>query len=44
VWARIAPAEPGTVKVELGGLARTDNSGWGEELDELAQRVLTEGT
>jgi cytochrome c biogenesis protein len=33
---------PGTVKVEFGGLARTDNSGWGEELDKVAQQVLTE--
>ncbi|MBU3749657.1 MAG: cytochrome c biogenesis protein ResB [Mycobacterium sp.] len=42
VWARIDPgieSGPGTVRVELGGLARTDNSGWGEELDKLAQRV-----
>ena len=29
----------GTVDVELGGLARTDNSGWGEELDRLARRL-----
>ncbi len=46
VWARITPAigssTPGTVKVELGGLARTDNSGWGEEMDKLARQVLTE--
>ena len=39
VWARISPDGPGTVKVELGGLARTDNSGWGGEFDTLAQRV-----
>lgn len=54
VWARIVPAggqqrsdagmgSAGTVKVELGGLARTDNSGWGEELDRLAHR-LAEGS
>ena len=43
VWARITPAGPGTVDVELGGLARTDNSGWGEELDRLGQKILTEG-
>ncbi len=42
VWARIIPAGPGTVNVELAGLARTDNSGWGEELDRLARQVLTE--
>lgn len=47
VWARVVPgigsAQPVTVNVELGGLARTDNSGWGEELDTLAQRVLDGG-
>ncbi len=32
----------GTVNVELGGLARTDNSGWGEELDRLSRRVLSQ--
>jgi cytochrome c biogenesis protein len=44
VWARIEPLqEPlgaGTVNVEFGGLARTDNSGWGEELDTLSQKIL----
>ncbi len=51
VWARITPSSGqersdsgirsggGTVRVELGGLARTDNSGWGEELDRLARRL-----
>lgn len=41
VWARVTPALGilGTVNVELGGLARTDNSGWGEELDRLARRL-----
>ncbi len=43
VWARIDQTGPGTVNVELGGLARTDNSGWGEELDRLAHR-LAEGS
>lgn len=40
VWARITPAGPGTVSVELGGLARTDNSGWGEEFERLTVRLL----
>jgi cytochrome c biogenesis protein len=41
VWVRIAPAgRPGTVNVELGGLARTDNSGWGDEFERLTQRLL----
>lgn len=36
VWARITgSADPGTVNVELGGLARTDNSGWGGEFEKL---------
>jgi len=35
---------PGTVKVELGGLARTDNSGWGGEFDKLRRRFLTEAS
>lgn len=40
VWVRIAPAGPGTVSVELGGLARTDNSGWGDEFERLTRRLL----
>ncbi len=39
VWARIAPAGNGTVRVELGGLARTDNSGWGGEFDRLSRAM-----
>jgi cytochrome c biogenesis protein len=53
VWARITPgtperngpelkSEPGAVSVELGGLARTDNSGWGDEFDKLAEELRTE--
>ena len=30
----------GTVSVELGGLARTDKSGWGDEFERLTQRLL----
>ena len=30
----------GTVSVELGGLARTDNSGWGDEFERLTARLL----
>ena len=44
VWARITDAGPGTVSVELGGLARTDNSGWGGEFDKLSRRFLTEAS
>ncbi|MBV8785089.1 MAG: cytochrome c biogenesis protein [Mycobacterium sp.] len=44
VWIRLTPAgdeQPGTVNVELGGLARTDNSGWGDEFERLTGRLLT---
>ena len=40
VWVRLTPAGPGTVSVELGGLARTDNSGWGDEFERLTERLL----
>ncbi|GAA4291248.1 cytochrome c biogenesis protein ResB [Mycobacterium paraffinicum] len=40
VWVRLTPGA-GTVNVELGGLARTDNSGWGDEFERLTERVLT---
>jgi cytochrome c biogenesis protein len=40
IWVRLTPAGPGTVSVELGGLARTDNSGWGDEFERLTQRLL----
>jgi cytochrome c biogenesis protein len=43
VWARIVSSpEGGTVNIELGGLARTDNSGWGSEFEKLAERLLTD--
>lgn len=40
IWARITPGgqtQAGTVNVELGGLARTDNSGWGSEFEKLTK-------
>jgi cytochrome c biogenesis protein len=43
VWVRLTSTgqdAPGTVNVELGGLARTDNSGWGDEFERLAERLL----
>ncbi len=43
VWVRLTPdvgAQPGTVNVELGGLARTDNSGWGDEFEKLTERLV----
>ncbi len=32
--------EPRRTVVELGGLARTDQAGWGDEFDRLAERLL----
>jgi cytochrome c biogenesis protein len=40
VWVRLVTATPGTVNVEVGGLARTDNAGWGDEFERLTARVL----
>lgn len=41
VWVKIRQDnEPGVVAVEMGGLARTDNAGWGEEFDRLAARLI----
>jgi cytochrome c biogenesis protein len=46
VWIRVTrvSGETGTVldtvQVELGGLARTDNSGWGDEFERLTERLL----
>ncbi len=46
VWVRLTPVTdgagqaPGTVTVEVGGLARTDNSGWGDEFEKLGERLL----
>ncbi|OBJ76616.1 cytochrome c biogenesis protein ResB [Mycobacterium colombiense] len=45
VWVRLTPdtgGSPGTVNVELGGLARTDNSGWGDEFERLSERLVLE--
>ena len=48
VWVRLTPVTegagqaPGTVNVELGGLARTDNSGWGDEFEKLAERLVAD--
>jgi cytochrome c biogenesis protein len=40
VWVRLLTVTPGTVNVQLGGLARTDNAGWGDEFERLTNRVL----
>jgi cytochrome c biogenesis protein len=40
VWMRLLPVPPGTVNVQVGGLARTDNAGWGDEFERLTGRLL----
>jgi cytochrome c biogenesis protein len=40
IWVRLTSTAAGTVNVELGGLARTDNSGWGDEFERLTSRLL----
>ncbi|MDT5147635.1 MAG: cytochrome c biosis protein, partial [Mycobacterium sp.] len=43
VWVRLTAAggeAAGTVNVEVGGLARTDNAGWGDEFERLTERLL----
>lgn len=41
IWVRLtSDAEPRRTVVELGGLARTDQAGWGEEFDRLCTRLL----
>ncbi|NLU84133.1 cytochrome c biogenesis protein ResB [Rhodococcus sp. HNM0569] len=49
IWARIHPsdASPDGARrtvVELGGLARTDQAGWGDEFDRLCDRLLADHT
>jgi cytochrome c biogenesis protein len=39
VWVRLHTATPGTVNVQVGGLARTDNAGWGDEFERLVERL-----
>jgi cytochrome c biogenesis protein len=40
-WARVTPLGDGRTRVELGGLARSDRAGYGEEFERLAAAVLT---
>jgi cytochrome c biogenesis protein len=39
VWVRITPTAGGGCAVELGGLARTDQAGWGEQFPTLVDSV-----
>ena len=41
IWVRLtADGDSRRTVVELGGLARTDQAGWGEEFDRLCTRLL----
>lgn len=42
VWVRATRLEDGRTLVEVGGLARTDQAGYGEEFTRLARAVLNE--
>lgn len=39
-WVRLTPAGPGRTEVQIGGLARTDQAGYGEEFERLARELL----
>jgi cytochrome c biogenesis protein len=39
-WVRVTPAGPDGSVVELGGLARTEAAGYGEEFDRIAADLL----
>ena len=41
VFIRLSPTADGTgTHIEMGGLARTDRAGWGEEFDRMAREIL----
>ncbi len=39
IWIRLQTASAGTVNVQVGGLARTDNAGWGDEFERLVAKL-----
>jgi cytochrome c biogenesis protein len=41
VWARVRTADDGRSLISLGGLARSDHPGFGDEFDRLAALVMT---
>ncbi len=43
-WVRVTPGGPDGNVVELGGLARTEAAGYGEEFDRIAVDLLPPGT
>ena len=44
IWARVSVDDDNVTRVDLGGLARTDRSGWGAEFDRLRDRLVAEST
>jgi cytochrome c biogenesis protein len=42
VWVRATPQEDGRTVVEVGGLARTDQAGYGEEFTSLSRDLLAD--
>jgi len=42
IWVRLVDAGGEDTTVEVGGLARTDQVGWGEEFPKICERLLTE--
>jgi cytochrome c biogenesis protein len=43
-WVRATPAGPDGIVIELGGLARTEAAGYGEEFDRIAVDLLSPGS
>ncbi|MFI8592308.1 cytochrome c biogenesis protein ResB [Dietzia maris] len=41
IWARVSVDDDEVTRVDLGGLAKTDRSGWGSEFDELRDRLVS---
>jgi cytochrome c biogenesis protein len=42
-WARLTPLDDGArTRIELGGLARTDRAGYGEEFERLRTTLFTD--
>ena len=40
IWVRLRPTDSGGTALELGGLARTDQAGWGSEFTDIRRRLL----
>ena len=44
IWARVTTDDDEVTRVDLGGLAKTDRSGWGREFDELRDKLVKVAT